>query len=482
MTQLSGNYLYFKAPFRTHFSLQIGNVLSAGKKYHQFWGKVKNGNFGKTLSNNPYKIEYIDHIEDDNSLQFESVSSDANALDVVSPQVMEITPDNWITEKIIALAVEHNNLLPDSMKNKLSYEPGSCVVTIFKNTIANMDMLFKINLTNKEISDDLIDAMEKWTNQIAKSIIAFLYDDFISPLIKNIHQLSAKEQFISPINNHYGFPDINNKAQNQLLSNKAKYAVPLWVSRMLVIDNIDEHFDDLIRRWIITTYSKDEVIENLKHGNTDEKNSIYIGWMHSVYVMRKDENDVWDDARQAISLIQYYYAVLDSISANLSQIIGVSHKKKTVKQMQIYKSLLEEMVFITNLNKTEFADVKQSLQRNKAFFFNDLMNKWTVNNLFDNVDKKIELCKENIDKIYQKAFNRSQKVAELLLFFISGFAILEFLKGISEFFWSPENYKDKAWGLYALGRTFDPNTMLWFGISVFLVLFIVYTTIIKRQR
>lgn len=122
------------------------------------------------------------------------------------------------------------------------------------------------------------------------------------------------------------------------------------------------------------------------------------------------------------------------------------------------------------------------MQRNRAYFLKDLVKKWTVDELFDNVDKKIALCKENINKIYQKAFNRSQRVAELLLFFISGFAILEFLKGLSEFFWNPENYEEDVWGLYALGKTLDPNTMLWFGITVFLLLFIVYTTIINKRK
>jgi hypothetical protein len=478
----SSNYLYFKAPFRAHFSLQVGNVLSAGNEYQKFWKEIHDKNLGATLSENLYKINYIDNLGKNDALQFESVATDASVLDGISPLIIQIKPEKWINNKIESLHKDLKEILPEQYKNSLEFNPDSCVISIFKNTVANVDMLFKINLSNKEISKDFIQTIETWSNKMAASIIDFFYNDFIFPLIKEIYKHNNSNQYISKLHDHYGFPDIDKKDNNKgLLSKKAEYAVPLWVSRMLIIDKVDDDFDDLIRRWTITTKPKDEIIDKLKNVKKDEKNAVYIGWMHSVYILNINEN-IWEDACQAISLIQYYYTVLDSISTNLSQIIGISHKKKSVKQMQNYKSLLEEMVFITNLNKTEFADIKQSLQRNKAFFFNDLMDKWTVNNLFENVDKKIDLCKENIDKIYQKAFNRSQRVAELLLFFISGFAILEFLKGISEFFWSAENYKEEAWGLYALGKLFDPNTMLWFGISVFLLLFILYTTIIKRQK
>ena len=478
----SSNYLYFKAPFRTHFSLHVGNVLSAGKEYHQFWKEIHDKNLGTSISQNQYKVNYIDNIERKDTLQFESVANDASVLDSISPLIIQIKPEKWINNKIESLHQDLKELLPEQYKNALIFNSDSCLISIFKNTIANVDMLFKINLRNKEISKDFIHTLETWSNKMAANIIEFFYNDFLFPLIKEIHKHKHSNQYISNLHDHYGFPDIDKKDNNKgLLSKKAEYAIPLWVSRMLIIDKIDNDFDDLIRRWIITVKSKDEIVEKLKNIKNDEKNSVYIGWMHSIYVLNNNKN-IWKDACQAISLIQYYYTALDSISTNLSQIIGISHKKKSVKEMQNYKALLEEMVFITNLNKTEFADVKQSLQRNKAFFFNDLMDKWTVNNLFENVDKKIELCKENIDKIYQKAFNRSQRVAELLLFFISGFAILEFLKGISEFFWSAENYKEEVWGLYALGKTFDPNTMLWFGISAFLLLFILYTTIVKRQK
>lgn len=478
----SKNHLFFKAPFRTHFSLQEGNVLASGKEYNRFWKKVHNEDLGEEISNNFYHVDCMHNVDIEDSLQFESVSEDSNVLDVFSPQVIQIKPGDWFNAKIAELLDEINHLLPKSKQNTMHYETGSCLISMFKNTVANLEMLFGIELSNEEMDDDFIAALETWTNELATKLIHFFYDDFIFPFIKQINKISVNHHYTSPVHTHYGFPDINKPTEKQILfKRKIKCAIPMWVSRVLLVGEMDNGFDNLVRRWLITTKSKDDIIRQFRNKKHDEKNMIYMGWMHSLFTTVKD-SDVFEDAKQALSLIQYYYAVLDSINMNLSQIIGISHKRKSMKETRRYKELLEEMVFIANLNKTEFSDVTQSMQRNRAYFLKDLVKKWTVDELFDNVDKKIALCKENINKIYQKAFNRSQRVAELLLFFISGFAILEFLKGLSEFFWNPENYEEDVWGLYALGKTLDPNTMLWFGITVFLLLFIVYTTIINKRK
>ncbi len=478
----SGNHFFFKAPFRTHFSLQEGNVLAAGSEYRKFWQKVEDADLGKLNSDRKYKIEYIHNVNVDNSLQFESVAEDSNVSDIFSPQIMQITADDWFTEKINDIISQMWNFFPAEFKDKIKYVPSSFNITLFKNTIGNLDLLFELNLSNNEINIEFINSLEDWTNELARKIIKYIYDDFIFPLIKNINKISENHNFTSPVYKHYGFPDIVKENEKQLLfKRKAKCAIPLWVSRVLLIDKIDNGFESLVKRWIISTKSKDDIIENFKLSKYDEKNSVYLGWMHSLFTTNASSN-VFEDAKQALSLVQYYYAVLDSINMNLSQIIGISHKKKSINETQKYKKLLEEMVFISNLNEIEFSDVTQSMQRNRAYFLKDLIDKWTLDSLFENVDKKINLCKENINKIYQKAFNKSQRVAELLLFFISGFAILEFLKGLSEFFWSPDKLDSNIWGLYSLGKIFNPNIMLWIGIIVFLVLFIIYTKIINRQK
>jgi hypothetical protein len=478
----NNNHFFFKAAFRTHFSLQEGNVLSSGKEYAAFWNKIKSREKEFVKEDHHYDIDYLHDVDPANQMQFESVSDDANTMEKISPQVVQVRPGEWFTNLLneIRQGIEKESLRATG--GHLQYKEGSCCITLFKNTVANLDMLFSVNLKNDDIDEKFIEALESWTNLLSKKLIHYFYHDFLLKFTRKVLEIDEDTGFVSPMNNHYGFPDICEKPSSKdLFKWKAKCAQPSWVSRMLLIDNTVDGFDDLVRRWIITTKSKDDIIEQLKSNGYDEKDKIYLGWLHSL-VTASPQSDIFEDAKRALSLTQYYYSVMDSINNNLTRIIGISHEKRSIRETKRYKDLLEEMVFVSNLNKTEFADVTQSMQRNRAFFLKDLIDKWAMDDMFENVERKISLCKENIDKIYQKAFNRSQKVAELLLFFISGFAILEFLKGISEFFWNPENYEDEIWGLYELGRTFDPNSMLWIGISIFLLLFIIYTTIINKQN
>ncbi len=476
------NHLFFKAPFRTHFSLQEGNVLASGKDYLKFWQKAIKADLGNLNSKQNYSVEYLHNIDVENAIQFESVAENSNVLNVFTPQVIKIIPGKWVNEIIDKyVAEETDKFFSSGYKETLTYVPESCTITLFKNTVGSIEIVFRTPLKNAEISQAFIEMFESWTNEIMRKLIRYFYDNFIFLFIKKLNKLDVDFHFISPVYKHYGFPDIHSGKSKVLIKRSTQCALPLWVSRVLVVQEMDEGFDELVKRWIITTKNKDEIISELRKKSHDEKSLIYLGWMHSLFVTSLD-SAVFEDASQALELIQYYYAVLDNINMNLSRIIGISHKKKDWKETRFYKSFLEEMIFVSDLNEIEFTDVSQSLQRNRAYFFNDLIYKWTVNSLFENVARKIKLCKENINKIYQKAFNRSQRVAELLLFFISGFAILEFLKGLSEYFWTPENMEDDVWGLYSLGRSFDPNTMLWFGISIFLLLFILYTTIINKRK
>jgi hypothetical protein len=248
----SSNYIFFKAPFRTHFSLQEGNVLASGRDYHQFWNKVEQFNLGTSISKNSYELDYLHNINIDNSILFESVASDANVLNVFSPQVIQIKPGEWFTAKLKSWLNDIVHILPDDKKDVLEYDPHSCIITIFKNTVANVEVIFKLNLTNKEIDDNFIDSVEKWTNQLATRMITFFYDDFILPFIKKLYKIGENHNYLSSLNNHYGFPDINNRPEKQILfKRKMNCAIPLWVSRTLLVGKIDDTFDDLVRRWII---------------------------------------------------------------------------------------------------------------------------------------------------------------------------------------------------------------------------------------
>lgn len=479
---MSENYFYFRLPFRTDFSLHEGNILEDQQGYSRLWETIRQSNINTLKDGNQVSINFHHDSLKQDKLQFESVDKDSSLNNILSPIVLDIHPDDWF-EELIKDKTDHfkKRCMASDEPEILEYVSKSCKISLFKNTISTMEFIFKLNIENKDISRDCIKKLEKWSNDFSTFMASYCNQYILHPIVEMLRGLDTKDKFFCNPGQHTGFPDVyEGGLKKRMVKRLVGCGVPLWVSRSLVIGKYDQHFDELINRWVIATQDKGEIHKKFSNPEGDEKNLVYLGWMHSM--MLGDINDkVIKDSFFAIGMAQYYYAIFDSLNQNLSQIIGISHRKRSIKQTRQYKSLLEEMIFTSDLIKINFSDLTQGLQRNRAYFFRVLVRQWTIDNIMDNVQKKIALCKDNINKIYQKAFNKSQKVAELLLFFISGFAILEFLNGIAGFFYGPESINSDVWGLYNIGQIMGPNSMMWFGMLLFLLIFLVYLRLLKEK-
>lgn len=476
------NYFYFKIPFRTDFSLNEGNILENHSEYAVIWSKLKQSGID-SLNGRGLEIEYLHEMDEEKNMHFESFDKDSTFVDAFSPFILKIKPQNWINEIIGSLSLETSrDFFSDKEVEMISYVEDSIQITLSKNTMSFIDIAFALRFTNSEIDETRINKFEEWSNLLANHIVNYCYHEILIPVIKTIQKFDSKNDHFCESGNHMGFPDIQKSIKNNNpFKLSVKCGIPLWVSRVLIVEEIDEGFDQLINRWIIATKNKEEIFEQLRNQDGDEKNFIYLGWMHSIFIGRIDDRLI-GDAFYSLGLAQYFYTVFDSLNQSLSQIIGISHKRRSVKRTRHYKALLEDMIFVTDLMEINFSDISQGLQRNRAYFFNTLVRQWTINNIMNNVRKKIRLCKDNMNKIYQNTFKKSQKVAELLLFFISGFAILEFLSGVSEFLYTPDSISDEVWGLYTIFQYTEPNTVMWIGMLMLSVSFLIYFVLLKEKE
>ncbi len=477
---MSGNYFYFKVPFRTDFSLVEGNILQHMNDYNNMWDKIKKSEQSLFANDQIIHVDYLHNVSHGDEMQFESIDKDSSLVGLFSPMIMNLIPGIWIEKLIERHAGElYTNCFVFEGERRIHYVPGSSKITIFKNTLSTIEFCFRLEVENKNLCSDCIKRLERWSNEFSTIMVKHVYKNIIMPLINQIRKYDTKFGFFCKPGQNIGFPDIYHESrEKRIITRQVVCGVPLWVSRSLIIGERDEAFDDLVRRWTIAIESKEEIVRRFHETDQDEKNKVFLGWMHSM--MLGDINDlVIRDSFFSQGLAQYYYAIFDSLNMNLSQVIGLSHKKKSIKDTRLYKEKLEEMIFVTDLIKVNFADITQGLQRNRAYFFNILTERWTIDNIMENVRKKIVLCKDNIQRIYQKTLTKSQKLAALLLFFISGFAILEFLRGLSEFLYGPESIGLDVWGIYNIGQLVGPNTMLWIGMLLFAAIFLFYSRLLR---
>lgn len=479
---MAKNYFYFKVPFRSDFSLNEGVILEKQSKYSEFWQQIKASGINQLAEGKEIQVQYMHSSLNENDLQFESVDKDSSLLSGFSPMVLQIKPLDWFEAEIRKESGRHYEAVFGTQQpQRLDYVDASCRISLYKNTMSTIEFIFSLDMKNGDIDRTSIGQLEQWSNDFSAYFAAYAYSEIMLPFLDELRKRGKEYGFFHPAGKNEGFPDIcSPDKKDSLIKASIKCGLPLWVSRSLIIGERDKDFEELVNRWLITTGSKEEITERFNSEDNDEKNRVYLGWMHSM--MTGNINDkVIKDAFFALGLAQYYYTIFDSLNQNLSQIIGISREKRSMKETREYKKRLEEMVFTTDLIKINFADITQGLQRNRAYFFNILVEQWTIDNIMENVRKKIVLCKDNIQKIYQVAFNRSQKMAEWLLFFISGIAILEFLKELSAFFYGPESLSHDIWGLYNIAQLVGPNSMMWIGIIFFLLISIIYIRLLKNK-
>lgn len=477
---MHGNYFYFKVPFRSDFSLKEGNILQNQAAYSFLWKRIKQSVVSYLPEDKNARVEYFHDACEENDLQFESIDKDSSLIGLFSPIVLNIISGDWIEPIIDKNTADlYDVCFGTGNEQKIHYVKNSCKISLYKNTLSTVEFCFRIEMQSQDICSSCIKKLEKWSNDFSKLMVEYCYQNLLLPLIEKLRRFDDKYSFFCSSGKNLGFPDIYDKTEknDRIIKRKIQCGVPLWVSRSLVIGKKDEGFETLVNRWVIATDSIDDIIQRFNEVGHDEKNKVYLGWMHSI--MLGDIDDVViRDSFFAQGLAQYYYSIFESLNQNLSQIIGLSYQKKSVKQTREYKAMLEEMIFVTDLIKINFSDITQGLQRNRAYFFNVLMERWTIDNIMENVKKKIVLCKDNINRIYQRTLTRSQKVAALLLFFISGFAILEFLRGLTEFLYGPESIVLDVWGIYNIGQLVGPNTMLWIGLLLFGIIFMLYSRLL----
>lgn len=477
---MADNYFYFKVPFRTDFALIEGNILQHMNDYNKMWAVIKGSDQDFLSEDRPIKVDFLHNVSNGEEMQFESIDKDSSLVGLFSPMILNVLPGKWIESVIERHAGDlYSSCFEFEGERRIHYVADSCKITIFKNTLSTIEFCFKLDVESKDLCGDCIKRLERWSNEFSTELVDYVYRTIVLPLVTHLRKFDSKHGFFCKPGENIGFPDIYHGApEKRIISRKVSCGVPLWVSRSLIIGQRDDAFDDLVRRWTVAVESKEEIVQRFHQTDQDEKNKVYLGWMHSM--MLGDINElVIRDSFFSQGLAQYYYAIFDSLNMNLSQVIGLSHKKKSLKDTRLYKEKLEEMIFITDLIKVNFADITQGLQRNRAYFFNVLTERWTIDNIMETVRKKILLCKDNINRIYQKTLTKSQKLAALLLFFISGFAILEFLRGLSEFLYGPESIGLDVWGIYNIGQLVGPNTMLWIGMLLFATIFLFYSRLLR---
>lgn len=275
----------------------------------------------------------------------------------------------------------------------------------------------------------------------------------------NKHRLKVQGEFFEPVN----------------------VAHPLWVNRTLYIPKLENK--SLIYNYWLSLGEQDVDIVDEQIA----KDGFYFGWGNNIVTSTHDKK-ILDDAVNAVNFCQYYNVVLDHANNQLSKLVGeVFSVNKRGKRIKYIEQTLELTIENANLLFLQLNEHRINLQGHRKKYFEDLLGKWKINAIKENIEKKIVFSKDKLDYFYRKSTKFSSTISESILFGIGGIALVDFFANLSQFSRNMEANPDMgaienhSFGFMHLAKTLSPDNMIWSGFLILLFLLFVFYFVKKRS-
>lgn len=462
------------APFKTHLNVLYFNALKDYQKYVELWDDV--ANFYKNDKN----IEFF-HVSND-GLIFEHIEEDGNNF---SPEIICLKKDPVMRE---VMEETYNVLDMDSYDYDVSFdmklEETKCC--LYDNAVGVLETTIQVNDSffqdTEEKRKQLLANIQGFTNTYMKTVLPKYYDKSIKKLIKAIHHLD-KDNFLQKAMTDNVLLNTHTKKIKQMTVDKENIAEPLWVNRTLILPKLTEQ-SFFFNHWL--SLGEDDVEQVAKQL---EKDGFYFGWGNNLIIENEYDDKVLSSALDAVHLCQYYNVVYDYTNKQLSNIVGqiyaTNGKGKTIKKVE---RLLEVNIENANLLFMQLNEQALNLQGHRQKYFIDLLSKWRIYTIKENIKKKISFGKEKLDYFYRKRSNFSNHISEAILFGIGGIALVDFFANVSLFSRTlkanPEMGKvdDNEFGIISIGKIISPDNMVWSGLLILLFLLFVFIFVRRRGR
>lgn len=459
------------APFKTNFNILYFNALKNHKEYTQFWTQVQDDLFDESF------IE-VHHILT-NDLIYEDIETDGNNF---SPKVLTFNGDP-VWEDIFK---EANEIFQDSLdayQIKFDEMLEATLCHVYDNAIGIIETDIYINdwqiEKNKGNLSEFLREIQLIGNKFMNFFTKSYYDKVLKKRIEDLKQLDSNKLIQKK---HVNQQVINklDKKNKTIYFPKEKLGIPLWVNRTLYVNEL-KNPNLIYNQWL--SLGEDDIEIVTKRIKNDR---FYFGWGNNIVIGIHDEN-ILNSAIDAVNLAQYYNVIFDYTNNHLSKLIGevytTNNKKENIKQIE---NILEINIENANLLFMQFNEHSLNLQGHRKKYFDDLIKKWNIEKIKENILNKITFSKDKLNDFYRKSTKVSRMISESILFGIGGVALVDFFANISHFARtikvnpSMSSYDEHSFGFISLGKILSPDSMIWTGVLILLFLIIVFINVRRK--
>ena len=386
------------APFRAMFNLNSSLVAANPESYNQFLLALQkdladaSGKIRSQLTHQP-DIS-VNLMEKTSEIESRFVTIKKSGSLFAMPHIISLSfvnlPD---IQAVYRQAMEEADKTIAKHSDVFEANLETLRVDIHDNTIAILSLELSINRKQLDGTNPAAwDSLDEWTTSLMFYLLKGLYQTHIYPVLSAITQFSATNGYdIIRLPSQYKiFSDLT---QGITADDYNKRFLLMWVNRTLC------YFQDYpANNWIKAL---------VRHAISPSEAEVHINQGNCVITLPQNYNrnkmqSFWNVAYPA----QYYYAAMDVMNINLMKYIGISFDSKNSKKLRQTQADIEDIVNKVTLLQAKYSDLTLEMQGVANKIFDVLQQEWYFSSLVDSVQKKLELCKVNIDALHQMRLER----------------------------------------------------------------------------
>lgn len=470
------------APFRALFSLDSSLIAANPSAFTEFLRhaqrELENPESALKKALNP-AAEIAVHVPaepNDSEIGSRYIGLNANGSLYLSPRVFTLrfgADAGKQLDEIYKYAADMADAVAQKYSRNFFPDLASLRIDLQDNTIATFSLDMVIDRASINKNDYGWNRLDEWTTVLVHFMLAKLYDGCLFPAMEALKNFSDSNcyPYIQSVKDYTIFPDLVGDPQNPHPNLNNRFIL-MWVNRTLCYNG---------------DYPANQWMKQLMHEHADLKihdAEVHLNAGNSIVVMPETMDKAqlaqfWEINMSA----QYYYAALDVVNINLVKYIGTIFNKQTNRGLRRLTRELEAIMNRVTILQVRYHDFSMELQGTARRIFSLLQKEWDFGTLANNVHRKVELCKSNINVLNQETNSRNQGRTEIVLTSLTGMGILNLFVELGNYATQlPPEHRDmvgKIPGFMDLGFVMSGNALSWIGI-VIAVGVVVFTVMNRR--
>ena len=250
-----------------------------------------------------------------------------------------------------------------------------------------------------------------------------VHSDHVAPLVEQVRQLDRRGAIV--------LPALTGRGAGQVM----------WVARALLVTRGEPDLVPVVAHW-----TKDVPLDDgepAPEERAQQEGHWHIArWLN--YVYQRDPlagshgddgfptwfGDRWD----AMCHAQFFYAALDDVDTQLSEILATALATDTVRELSSLRSSLERAARRSHLVGMHLHDTSKHLKRSVDDEMQQVLDRWDLDGAVRGpVETKAALCRERIEDLHSKRLTRSALYTDLILMAIGVTSIVGTSVALADF-------------------------------------------------